>query len=70
MPDQQLLHALGVGPCHRFSDWPNPSVPKVAAGIYTIWEQDRLIYVGMAGRGLAAHDIDWSLVNPSIAHHV
>jgi hypothetical protein len=32
-------------------------VPKVAAGVYTIWEHSRLIYVGMAGRGLTAEHI-------------
>ena len=45
------------GPSHRFSDWPNNSVPKVAAAVYTIWDAGRLIYVGMAGRGLAAEDL-------------
>ncbi|MFN8031864.1 MAG: hypothetical protein U0Q47_01025 [Mycobacterium sp.] len=30
----------------------------MAAGVYTIWERGRLIYVGMAGRGLTAEDID------------
>jgi hypothetical protein len=55
---QELLLGLETGPRHRFSDWPNPSVPKVAAGVYTIWEEGRLIYVGMAGRGLVANDID------------
>ena len=33
-------------------------MPKVAAGVYTIWEHSRLIYVGMAGRGLTAEDIN------------
>ncbi len=32
-------------------------MPKVAAGVYTIWENGRLVYVGMSGRGLAAEDI-------------
>jgi Helicase associated domain len=54
---QELLRALETGPCHRFADWPDPSVPKVAAGVYTIWEHGHLIYVGMAGRGLTAEDI-------------
>ena len=54
---KQLLHGLETGPCHRFSDWSNPSVPKVAAGVYTVWEHGRLVYVGMSGRGLAAEDI-------------
>lgn len=55
---QKLLQALETGPSHRFSEWPNPSVPKVAAGVYTVWEQGRLIYVGMSGRGRSAQDID------------
>jgi hypothetical protein len=33
-------------------------VPKVAAGVYTVWEDDRLIYVGMSGRALTSEDID------------
>lgn len=55
---QELQRALETGPCHRFSDWPDQSVPKVAAGVYTVWEHGRFIYVGMAGRGLAPEDID------------
>jgi hypothetical protein len=55
---QELLIALETGPSHRFFDWPNPSVPKVAAGVYSVWENGRFIYVGMSGRGLAAEDID------------
>ncbi len=37
-------------PRHRFSDWPNPDLPAVAAGVYAIWEADLLIYCGMSGR--------------------
>jgi hypothetical protein len=55
---KELLRALEEGARHRFSDWPNQAVPKVAAGVYTIWDHGRFIYVGMAGRGLAAEDID------------
>jgi hypothetical protein len=47
------LRALETGPVFRFADWPNPSVPRVAAGVYTVWLPDgRLLYVGMSGRGL------------------
>jgi hypothetical protein len=47
------LHTLEVGPLFRFADWPNPDVPRVAAGVYTVWLPDgRLLYVGMSGRGL------------------
>ena len=55
---QELLRALETGPRrHRFSDWPNHDVPKVAAGVYTVWENSRLVYVGMSGRSLTAEDI-------------
>ena len=36
----------------RFSDWPNPAVPTVAAGVYVIWENETLVYCGMSGREL------------------
>jgi len=35
---------------HRFADWPNTSIPKVAAGVYAIWYDDKLFYCGMSGR--------------------
>ena len=35
---------------HRFSAWPNNDLPKVAAGVYVVWEQDTFMYAGMAGR--------------------
>jgi hypothetical protein len=31
-------------------DWPNVDVPGLAAGVYIVWEGDRLIYCGMSGR--------------------
>ena len=37
-------------PRHRFSDWPNADIPAVAAGAYSIWEAESLIYCGMSGR--------------------
>src|SRR5262249_21591857 len=44
---------LSHGTAYSFSDWPNPSVPKFGAGVYTIWDKDgRFIYVGMSGRGM------------------
>jgi hypothetical protein len=49
--------SLEESPPHRFSDWPNPQVPQVAAGVYTIWQNDRLIYVGMSGRSLTSEHI-------------
>jgi len=53
MTDRKALEALEVGPAHRFADWPNPAVPRASAGVYTIWDGDQFIYVGMAGRGMA-----------------
>lgn len=48
-----ILVALETGPCLRFADWPNPSVPRIAFGVYTVWLPDgQLLYVGMSGRGL------------------
>lgn len=51
------LSALEDGSAYPFSEWPHESVPRIAAGVYTIWEGTSLIYVGMAGRGLSAEDI-------------
>lgn len=53
-----LLPSLESGPTYRFADWPNESVPKVSAGVYTIWDAGQLVYVGMAGRSMRAEDID------------
>ncbi|ABM04246.1 hypothetical protein Ping_2525 [Psychromonas ingrahamii 37] len=35
---------------YKFSDWPNKEIPKVAAGIYAIWNGAELFYCGMSGR--------------------
>lgn len=53
----ELLRALEGGQLYRFRDWPNRAVPQLAAGVYTIWREDGLIYVGMAGRSLTAEHI-------------
>lgn len=38
---------------YRFRDWPDGSIPDVAAGLYAIWrEAGELVYVGMSGRGM------------------
>jgi hypothetical protein len=58
-PDRDaLLRELETGTSHRFADWPSPAVPKIAAGAYTIWDRERLIYVGMSGRALTPEGID------------
>jgi hypothetical protein len=48
--DEAIIDHLGHGPLHRFADWPNRDLPKVAIGLYTVWRGDEFIYVGMAGR--------------------
>jgi hypothetical protein len=55
-----LLAGLSSGPLYRFSDWPNGEVPNWRSGVYTVWADQELIYVGMAGRGMAAgaHETD------------
>jgi hypothetical protein len=53
-------HEPEVGPLHRFRDWPNDQVPKRAAGVYTVWDGDRLVYVGMSGRAMTAEDLEVS----------
>jgi hypothetical protein len=55
------VQELEAGPLHRFRDWPNDQVPKRAAGVYTVWDGDRLVYVGMSGRAMTADDPE---VNP------
>ncbi|MFT7650678.1 MAG: hypothetical protein ACI8Y4_005452, partial [Candidatus Poriferisodalaceae bacterium] len=45
-----------VGP-FCFGDWPAAGVPAVAAGIYAIWDDVRLLYVRMSGRGRSRQDL-------------
>lgn len=47
---------LQVPPLFSFADWPNDKVPRRAAGVYTVWRRDDLIYVGMSGRGAQQED--------------
>ena len=48
--DGAHLRALSSGELFKFSDWPNEAVPKREAGVYTVWRDDKLIYVGMSGQ--------------------
>jgi hypothetical protein len=54
------MQELETGPLHRFQDWPNQQVPKRAAGVYTVWDGERLLYVGMSGRAMTAEDLEVS----------
>ena len=57
-PDPEVVRALEAGALHAFRDWPNAAVPQLAAGVYTIWRGEELLYVGVAGRGLTAEQIN------------
>jgi hypothetical protein len=52
------VQELEAGPRHRFQDWPNDQVPRRAAGVYTVWDGGRLLYVGMSGRAMTAADLE------------
>jgi len=53
MPFAEELEILQSGPTHAFADWPNSELPKVSAGVYTIWDKtESFVYVGMAGARL------------------
>ena len=54
----EALVDLEFGTAFRFADWPNRDVPMQANGVYTIWESDRLVYVGMAGKGVAVAELN------------
>jgi len=59
------LSALTQGELFAFEDWPNESVPRVASGVYTVWnDSGEYLYVGMAGRSLTAEAISNRRANP------
>jgi hypothetical protein len=49
------LKALENSSAHPFSNW--STVPRICAGVYTIWKDRELIYVGMSGRSMTAESI-------------
>jgi hypothetical protein len=50
---------LSMGPLHAFRDQPDPAIPQVAAGCYTVWDDTgRSSMQGWGGRGLTAQDIE------------
>ncbi|KIQ19233.1 hypothetical protein RU01_06030 [Rhodococcus sp. MEB064] len=52
-----MLEALETVSYRRFADWRNTPVPRITAGVYTIWDKQRFIYVGMSGRGMVTNDV-------------
>jgi hypothetical protein len=59
-------------PRHRFANWPNVDVPVCTAGVYAIWQEDRLIYCGMSGRefekAVAAGRVKYGLTTRLASH--
>lgn len=43
------LSDLEAGQLHTFANFAAASVPKNIAGVYTIWDADQFIYVGIGG---------------------
>ncbi len=41
----------------RFRDWPDHELPRVACGVYAVWEGSALLYVGMSGHGASAEAV-------------
>jgi len=39
-------------PRHKFSVWPNTTLPAASAGVYVVWQENALVYAGMSGRNL------------------
>ena len=57
MDAPSALVTVAEGKLYAFKSWPNVEIPRVCAGIYTIWRDRQLLYVGMAGRALNAEQI-------------
>ncbi len=49
MQAESTHDALEAGRFCAFSDWPNPDVPRVPAGVYNIWRNDEFVYAGISG---------------------
>ena len=58
------MEQLLAGPESRFADWPNTDIPRICAGVYTIWKGSLFVYVGMAGRKLTVQGIAEMRANP------
>jgi hypothetical protein len=57
MDTHSAFVAVAEGPLYPFKSWPHAGLRDVWAGIYTIWHDDKLLYVGMAGRALTEEQI-------------
>ena len=48
MPNMTLIGALEQGRLLRFADWPEETLRASAPGVYTVWDQERFLYVGIS----------------------
>jgi hypothetical protein len=46
--DEALLHDLEHGRLRRFAEWPEVDLRFSAPGVYTVWQQDVFLYVGIS----------------------
>ncbi len=55
---EQLVSRLSQSDLCYFCDWPNKFVPRIAAGVYAIYDRrGRFLYVGMVGAGLSKNKV-------------
>jgi hypothetical protein len=47
-PGPTVTEQLASGPLRMFADWPDPVLPKGPPGIYTLWADTKLLYVGIS----------------------
>ena len=52
------LSELSNGNLFTFKDKTSWTVPKVSSGVYTIWNQDEFLYVGMSGKNINEMNIE------------
>ena len=52
------LSELSNGNLFTFKDKTSWTVPKVSSGVYTIWNQDEFLYVGMSGKDIHEMNIE------------
>ncbi len=49
---KKVVDDLTTGTLYSFSETPDQDIPKVAIGMYTIWNGDQFAYVGISGKGV------------------
>jgi hypothetical protein len=49
----EVTIALSAGPIRRFIDWPPSDLVIGKPGVYSIWNGDELVYIGMAWRDIS-----------------